>query len=265
MKKFSLFAALIPFCVNGATLDEVSMQGTMLMPMISYQADVGRLQVMMPAGTAQLTPLMVSHAEDQFDPADPWFENLDPAAQGFSFSRRYGFVMGMSSDPLPPDTEMWIRKLSGPEALAFYRYSRNPPKAWDPIFGTSGAPAARPWNGMMFHPGVSAPAGEQGYSATFEVYLVDTNTGNEIAHSGTGPIVLDFTNVPDGRPSLEIHWMPAVSWPEEAVGWIVEYATSPHAAAWTAMTNTPTLVEGRPTLLMESLPDDLFLRMRRLP
>ncbi len=265
MKRLMFILALVPYWGSAATLDEVPMQGGMLMPMIEYRADVGRLHVMMPAGTAQLTPLLVSHPGDQFDPADPWFDNLDPSAQGYAFSRRYGFVMGMMSDPLPSGTEMWIRKLAGPDELEFYRYGGNPPKAWEPIFGTAGSPAARFWNGMMFHPGVSAPPGEEGYTATFEVYLVETDSGAELADSGTGPIVLEFTNVPDGRPALEMHLLPAVSWPAEADGWVVEYATEPHAAEWTAMTNTPTLVEGRPTLLVEELPDEIYLRMRRAP
>ena len=67
---------------RAATLNAVPMQGGMVMPMVSYLAEQGRLQVMMPAEVPQLTPLMVSHPGDSFDPADPWFDALDPSRQG---------------------------------------------------------------------------------------------------------------------------------------------------------------------------------------
>ena len=114
---------------------------------------------MMPAEVPQLTPLMVSNPGDSFDPADPWFDALDPSRQGLSFSRRYGFVMDTMTDPLPPNTAIWLRKVSGSPELGFYRYSGSAPKAWEPIFGTAGTTNALFWNGMMFHPGVTAPPG----------------------------------------------------------------------------------------------------------
>ena len=87
--------------VRAAILTAVPMQGGMVMPMVSYHAADGRLHVMMPPETPQLTPLLVSHPGDGFDPADPWFDALDPGRQGQSFSRRYGFVMDTVTDPLP--------------------------------------------------------------------------------------------------------------------------------------------------------------------
>ena len=45
-----------------------------------------------------------------------------------AFSRRYGFMWeSRMSDPLPANTEVWIRKLSGSAGLGFYRYAANPP------------------------------------------------------------------------------------------------------------------------------------------
>jgi hypothetical protein len=241
------------------------MQGSMIMPMFAYHADHGHLHVTMPTNIPQLTPLLVSHPGDNFDPSDPWFANLDPSAQGYSFSRRYGWVMHGSSDPLPPNTAIWIRKLSGSPELGFYRYSGTPPKAWEPIYGTAGSPNARMWNGMMFHPGVSAPPGTNPLSATFEAYLVDMTTSNEIPGSSTGPFVLHFTNVNDGRPALSATLKMAVQWDPAATNWALEWATSPTSTMWIAATNVPVVIDGSKTTLMELDGASKVFRLRRTP
>ncbi len=97
---------------------------------------------------------------------------------------------------------MWIRKLSSPANLNLYRHSTSVPKAFEPIFGTAGVTNARYWNGMMFHPTVAAPPGTNSYAATFEVYLLGTTTGQEVPNSSSGPLVFNWTNVPDGRPAV---------------------------------------------------------------
>jgi len=142
--------------------------------MVAYEQATGRLRVTMPSETPQLTPLLVSNPADSFDPEDPWYDALDPTRAGLSFSRRYGFVMDVMTDPIPIDTAIWIRRLSGSEQLGFYRYAGSEPKAWEPIFGTAGTPLAMEWSGMMFHPGVTALPGTEPLSATFEVYLANS-------------------------------------------------------------------------------------------
>jgi hypothetical protein len=250
---------------RAATLNAVPMQGGMAMPMVSYLAEQGRLQVMMPAEVPQLTPLMVSHPGDSFDPADPWFDALDPSRQGLSFSRRYGFVMDTMSDPLPPNSALWLRKVSGSPELGFYRYSGSAPKAWEPIFGTAGTANALFWNGMMFHPGVTAPPGTDGLSATFEVFLVDTTTGLEIADSSSGPLVFNLTNVSDGRPELEVGTRFVVTWPAETAGYELEWADSLSASEWTTVTNSPVLLDGQPTVVLGPEATTKFFRMRKSP
>lgn len=257
--------ALAPAAALAATLTTVPMQGGMVMPMISYHAEHGHLHVMMPAEIPQLTPLLVSHPGDQFDPADPWFDDLDPSRKGLSFSRRYGFVMAAESDPLPPDTRIWLRKLSGSPELNFYRYSGSAPKRWEPIFGTAGSPAALEWNGMMFHPAVTAPPAAAAYTAVFEAYLVDTRTGAEVPDSSTGPFEFRFTNVPDGRPALSVARKVAVSWPAETTGWLLEQAAQLPAAEWTPVQVTPVVIDGRPTVLLEPGAEHRYYRMRRAP
>jgi len=245
-----------------ATLTTVPMQGGMVMPMIAYHAEHGHLHVMMPTEVPQLTPLLVSHPGDRFEPADPWFDDLDPSRKGLSFSRRYGFVMDTQTDPLPPNTVIWLRKLSGDPALSFYRYSGSAPKRWEPIFGTAGSPAALAWNGMMFHPAVTAPPGTNTYTAVFEAYLADATTGEEIPDSSSGPFEFRFTNVPDGRPALDIAKRVAIAWPTDAANWVLEQADTLPAAQWTPVNVTPVQLEGRPVVLLEPAAATKYFRLR---
>jgi hypothetical protein len=249
----------------GDTLTAVPMQGGMVMPMVTYHAQLGRLDVMMPPEVPQLTPLLVSHPGDAFHPADPWFDALDPSQQGRSFSRRYGFVMDTMSDPLPINTSIWIRKIAGPPELGFYRYSSSVPKSWEPIFGTDGTPSALAWNGMMFHPGVTAPPGDSAITATFELYLASSDTGQELPDSGSGPLVLSWTNVSDGRPALEIGIALVVAWPASTTGYVLESADSADTGPWTAVTNSPVMIDGEPAVVLEPGAASKFFRMRQLP
>lgn len=248
-----------------ATLPTIPMQGGMAMPMVAYDARQGRLRVMMPADVPQLTPLLVSNPGDQFDPADPWYDDLDPSRKGLSFSRRYGFVMDAMSDPLPANTAIWLRKLSGSPELSFYRYAGSAPKTWQPIFGTADSPVALEWNGMMFHPAVTAPAGTRECHATFEAFLADKTTGAEIDGSVSGPLSFPFTNAPDGRPLLDIAAKVVIAWPADATGCVLEQADTLPAANWVTVPATPVSIEGKPTVLIEPSAATKFFRLRRVP
>ncbi len=264
--RVAAIAVLSVLSVRSATLTQVPMQGGMAMPMVSYRADEGRFRVMMPMEIPALTPLMVSHPGDSFGAADPWFDALDPSRRGLSFSRRYGFVMDVGTDPLPDGTSMWIRKLSGPVELEVYRYGGTAPTALEPIFGTAGSPMARAWNGMMFHPVFAAPAGTNGYEATFEVYLVESAGGAEVAGSGSGALTFRFTNLSDGRPELGLYTAIVVDWPADSpAGWVLESATEVPSSSWTLVTDTPVMVRGRPSVVLEAGAENRFFRMRRLP
>jgi hypothetical protein len=262
-----------PSAVHSATLTQVPVQNYgddpsswMLMPVVSYDAGAGHINVAMPTAVPQLTPLLVSNPADGFDPADPWFDALDPSRRGASFSRRYGFVMNNTSDPLPGGTQMWIRKLSGPPELAFYRYSASAPKLFDPIFGTGGVTNALYWNGMMFHPTVAAPPGTNRYTAVFEVVLRDTATGQDVPNSGSGPLVFEWTNVPDGRPALTISQSIVLAWPSvTTTNWVLESAASVDSGVWTTVTNTPVLVNGQPSVVLEPSAAQRIFRMRYVP
>lgn len=241
------------------------MQGGMVMPMVSYRAMHDMLHVMMDPTVPQLTPLLVSHPADQFGPGDPWFDHLDPSRQGLAFSRRYGFVMDTSTDPLPEGKSLWIRKVSGSSGLGFYRYRNTEPKAWEPIFGTGASSAAMRWDGMMFHPGVTAPAGTNEYVARFEVYLADTTTGEPAAMPMPVGFDLRWTTVPDGRPSLSIGARVVVDWDMAATGWVLESAAEAVGAEWTREAQTPVTIQGRATVVLEAGSARRYFRLARLP
>jgi len=268
----NLLCALAAVAVTGGvssaladTLNAVPMQGGMVMPMVSYHTDTGRLHVMMPLEVPQLTPLLVSHPGDAFDPADPWFDALDPSRRGLSFSRRYGFVMDTITDPLPANTTIWIRKIAGPPTLGFYRYSGSDPKAWQPIFGTDGTPDSLPWNGMMFHPGITAPPGIDPLTATFELFLAATDSGQELPESSSGPLTFNWTNVSDGRPTLDIALKLVIAWPASVTDYLLESADTPTASIWSSVTNNPVLLDGQSAVVLEPDAATKFFRLRETP
>ncbi|HMP73093.1 MAG TPA: hypothetical protein PKE55_07505 [Kiritimatiellia bacterium] len=264
MRLISCWLLLAPVWVSGGVLTMVPMQGGMVMPMISYDEVEDRLSVMMPVEVPALTPLLVSHPGDWFDPAHPWFTDLDPSAKGLSFSRRYGFVMSGMSDELPANRQIWIRRVSGPAEVKFYRYATSPaPGVWEPIYGTAGSPAARFWNQMMFHPAVTAPPGTNGYTTVFEAYLVDVDTMAELSGSAI-PMTLEFTNVPDGRPVLTMGTRVALAWDAGATNYVPEATTDLSSGLWMAVTQSVVVADGERMVLMsaEEIGNRQF-RMRR--
>lgn len=255
--------------VRSATLTGVPMQGGMIMPVLMYDAEHGHIHVivMMDRPVPTLTPLLVSNPADSFDPGDPWFPALDSSGGGASFSRRYGFIWDSSlSDPLAPNTAVWIRKLSSTPGLNVYRYGDSAPKVLEPIFGTDGTTNARPWNLMMFHPCFTAAPGTNIHRATFEVLLVDTTTGLEVPGSSTGAFVFDFNNIPDGRPELSLAQKIVIAWPlTTPANWRLEAASAPNAAAWTVVTNAPVTLDGQPAVVLDGSAAQQYFRMRYAP
>lgn len=257
--------ALITTALPGATRSDVPMQGSMLMPMVAYHADHGHLHIMMMGmEVAQLTPLLASNPGDNFAPGDPWFHDLDPSQLSLAFSRRYGFVMDGTTDDLPEGTAIWLRKLSGSPELNAYRY-RTSPKTWQPIFGTAGSSNALYWDQMMFHPAFTAPSGTNSYSATFQAFLVNTNTGLEVPNSASMPLTLNWTSVPDGRPSLAAGTTFVVTWPNTASNYVLQVADTMPATNWTTVTNTPVWIDGQPAVILGHGAAKKFFRMSQAP
>lgn len=254
--------AFAPAALFAATLTSVPMQGGMVMPMVSYNASIGRLMTMMDETVPALTPLLASNPGDSFETNAPWFDTVDPSRQGLAFSRRYGFVMDAITDPLPANTQIWLRKLSGPPEVAAYRYAASP-QTWQPIFGTAGSSNALYWNGMMFHPCFTAAPGTNKYSAEFQAYLVDMTTGEEVADSASDVVTFHWTTVPDGRPALELGQRIVILWPETtATNWSLEGTESLDGSDWTDATNAMTSVEGKSAIVLESGDARRFFRMK---
>jgi hypothetical protein len=251
--------------VCAAIRSDVPMQGGMIMPMLSYHASGGTLSVMVDPTVPQLTPLSVSNPSDSFNPADPWYDCLDPSRQGWAFSRRYGFVMDTATDLLPAGTAIWLRKLSSSPGLGAYRYRGGANKAWDPIFGTAGTTNALQWDGTMFHPGFTAPPGTNTYTATFEAFLMDTSTGQPVPGANTGPFVFNWTDVPDGRPTLCAGPNMVISWPASATNYVLEAADSLPSSTWTQVTNKVELQGEQCSVCLNHCEARKFFRMRRGP
>jgi hypothetical protein len=248
----------------------------MLMPEVYYHENTDSVTVDLSAINviAQLTPLLVSNPNDSFNPADPWFQYLDPSQQGLAFSRRYGFDMDAMSDYLPGNRALWIRKLSGSPELSFYDYNDFvSPKTWNPIFGTAGTSNAVYWNELMWHIGVTArpapPGRTNNYSAMFEVYVVNPTTSQEVPGSSSGPFVLNWTDVPDGRPALAINRTDTnsiiLTWPSSAVNWSLVSSTNLNSTNWTTVTNAVVLSGNQSAVSLDSLTVQQFFRLRRNP
>jgi len=261
----AVWVAGAPVSGSAATLTNIPMQGGMLMAMLNYDASDGTLRAMTPMDAAQLTPLLISNPGDGFAPADPWYDCLDPSRQGLAFSRRIGFVMDTASDLIPTGTAIWIRKLSSSPGLGAYRYRSSAPKAWMPIFGTAGSTNAIQWDGSMFHPGFTAPPGNGTYAATFEAFLVDTATGLPVTGANTGPFVFNWTDVPDGRPVLNVAAKVVLAWPASATNYVLEAADTLPASTWTSVTNIPVLLDGQPAVVLDPCQAQKFFRMRLGP
>ena len=250
---------------HAATLSTVPMQGGMVMPMLSWSAADQRLHIELDPTIPLLTPLLVSHPADGFNPADPWFDALDPGREGQSFSRRYGFVMAAATDPLPAGTQIWLRKLEGDDGLSAYRYSSGEPRRCEPIFGTAGSTNAMAWNDMMFHPLFAATPGTNALAATFDVFLVDTVNGTEVPNSGTGPFRLEWDNQSDGRPELALAQRIVVFWPTGTTNYVLEGAADVAEGTWSAVTNAPVEVDGRAAIVLDPAEPRRFFRMKRVP
>lgn len=263
----------IPYKPANAPLiiDNVPMQGSMLMPVISYHADDDRVTVDLSGinQVAQLTPLSLSHPDTGFNPADPWYDYLNPNRQGLAFSRRYGFEMDPNTDLLPGDRQIWLRKLAGPSELGIYRYSMSDPKTWTPVFGTEGSSNAVYWSGLMWHPAVTAPARTNTLSATFDAYLVDTGTALEVPGSHSGPFDLHWTVASDGRPQLSVALNATngvvLSWPLASGNWTLVSAPEASSTVWMSVTNASVSEEGITTVILAPSATQRYFRLKSSP
>ncbi len=275
MKLKTLFPAtallgLAASAASAAILNTVPMQGnnTMVHVGIVYDATAGELHAHKEPTTPVLVPLDVSNPADSFNPADPWFEDLDPSQQGRAFNRQYGFVMDGSSDPLPIGQAVWIRFVSASPGLQSYTYRATPP-TWSPMFGTEGASPVLQWSMSMFHPAFTVPPVEGMHSATFEAFMVDLNSGQEVAGVTPGQFVLDWTSVATSRPTLAIAKddvdTVTISWTTNATNYVLQGADIGQPLVWTAVTNEPVVAAGKSTVALNPTGAARLFRLIRTP
>ena len=121
----------------------------------------------------------------------------------------------------------------------------------------------------MWHVGVTAPPGTNNYSATFEVYVVDTTTGQEVPGSSSGPFVLNWTSVPDGRPQLNMAADDPngviITWPASATNWTLVSSADLTSGNWTPVTNLPVAFNGQSAVYFEPSAPAQFFRLLRNP
>ena len=176
--------------------------------------------------------------------------------------------MKPSTDLVPGDRQLWIRSDTNSPNIAFHNYSASP-ALWAPIFGTAGSSNATYWSGLMWHVGVTAPPGTNNYSATFEVYVVDTSTGQEVPGSSSGPFVLNWTSVPDGRPQLNMAANNPngvmITWPASATNWTLVSSADLTSGNWTPVTNLPVALDSQAAVYFEPLGTGVILPLLRNP
>jgi len=270
--------ALTVLCVSthAAVLNLVPRQGSMLMPEVYYHADTDSVTVDLSAigVVAQLTPLMVSNPNDSFASNAPWFDYLDSTRQGLAFSRRYGFDMDVMTDYLPENRALWIRNLGSSPELSFFDYNDFVGTlTWNPILATQGTSNAVFWNEIMWHIGVAAPPALPGhtnsYCATNEIYVVDTDTGKEVPNSSSGPFVLRWTDISDGRPVLSVSLgsqnSVTLSWTATTGNWFLVSSTNCNSTNWDDVTNPVEQFNDQSTVQIKSLQPQQFFRLRRSP
>jgi hypothetical protein len=253
---------LVPAVSSSATLTMVPMQGGMIMPKFYYHATDGSLTVSIPTKIPQLIPLSISNPADSFDPADPWFADLDPSEKGLSFSCRYGFTMDRDSNLLPEGVTIWIKKISGSPGIDCYDAA-----TWEPLFGTAGSTNVLFWDATMYHPAFSALPGTNTFTAVFEGFLINTNSGTVLTGGSSGPFALSWTNSPDGRPLLDISRDSRLilQWPVTITNYLLEAKEILTAPDWARITNAPVPVESNWTVIIDTANPARLFRLRRSP
>jgi len=158
-------------------------QGGMIMPMVVVDADTQTLSLMFGAHPMPILQGLDSYVPDStFQPSAAWYSLLAPAPDGAGalFSSRYGFTAMYATDTFLPEAEsLAIRALSfNSPNLAAWNYQSGQ-SFFDRIMGSDGAGGYNQvlWDGSMWHTPFTLPAdaGPGTYTATFEVYVVDSS------------------------------------------------------------------------------------------
>ena len=227
--------------------------------------------------TAYLAPLTVAPgaynstnrtynlATMSFDPAQPY-----AVLNGTAYSRLWGWYDDINDDfyatyapQLHGTNYVWIEKIGGSPELNTYFINEDvtgdPGSPYAPIFGTDGSSTKWRWDGFMDHNANTVDLkylnrSNQLFTATFHLYIGDAN-GNTNSNFGDttttwrwqGPAVAVV-------PTLGIAWTNsqiAVSWPQTVTNLTLVSVNSLAKTNWLAVTNTPVLLNGNATVILD--------------
>jgi hypothetical protein len=97
---------------------------------------------------------------------------------------------------------------------------------------------------------------------------MNTATGQEVDGSSSGPFVLNWTCVPDGRPGLNIATHGTnemiITWPDTATNWSLVSTPDLSSDSWTLVSTQPVSLNGFFTVQLDGVPQQFF-RLRRNP
>ncbi len=188
------------------TIPSPMMQGGMIHMNVTFlDQATGTFDVHVDAGTPELKPLTTWSAGNTFDPADPWFDELDPTQSARPFNSQYGFLVdAANSDTLPAGKGIGIRMLSLTPGLQAYFYrGTSGSEDFTQVFQPGDTDVL--WNGVMWHPLFTATQ-LGNHTAQFEVFLADTAPGDTVDYTtafGLEPgyesktFSVNFTAVPE--------------------------------------------------------------------
>lgn len=172
-----LLSALVSTHSPAAVLTSIpgpDAQGGMIMPMVMLDEGTKTLSFMMDSYVPpMLVPLNVLKPGDSFEPADAWYDLLNPLPQGAGalFSSRFGF-MSMSVS-LPSNLSLAIKLTSlSSNLMQGWNYVDGSP-LFDLAFSSIGDQVL--WDGGMWHTIFTLPSGVPAgtYTASFEVFIAD--------------------------------------------------------------------------------------------
>lgn len=158
------------------TIPSPTMQGGMIHMNVTFlDQPTGTFTVHVDAGTPVLKPLTTWSAGDTFDPADPWYDELDPTQSALPFNSQYGFLVdAANSATLPVGKGIGIRMLSLTPGLQAYFYrGTTGTEDFTQVFTPANDDVL--WNGVMWHPLFTATQ-PGNHTAQFEVFLADTSS-----------------------------------------------------------------------------------------
>jgi len=179
-------------------------QGGMIHTMVTFSDQPNdTFTVMPPPSAPELKPLAQWAPGDTFEPADPWFNALDPSQDGLAFGSRTGILIDAgASDPLPAGKSLGIRVTSIDTGLTGYFASTAGDGTFNPVLTQPGDAVL--WSGNMWHP-VFTATGPGEFSIMLEFFIADESFDGFVSPTmatsdpgySLGNVSLEMTAVPE--------------------------------------------------------------------